>query len=160
MRLTILLILLTALGRLAAADADPGTTAASPSPPAGTQTAAAIAKKHRIVFQVTFDGEERWNEVLNNVENVQRAFGPENVEIEIVAHGKGAGLVLAENSAIAKRLIGIEATGPRVTLCSNTARQRGITAAQITPGVIMVDSGIAEVVRRVEEGWVYIKAGS
>jgi hypothetical protein len=160
MRLTPLLLLLSALGPLTAADPNPGAAATAPALVAGTQPAVTTVKKHRIVFQVTIDGDERWNEVLNNVENVQRAFGPENVEIEIVAHGKGAGLVLAENTAIAKRLIGIEATGPRVTLCSNTARQRGITPAQITPGVTLVDSGIAEVVRRVEEGWVYIKAGS
>ena len=160
MRLTPLLLLLIAIGQLAAADANPVAAAAAPAAATGTPTAVAAVKKHRIVFQVTIDGEERWNEVLNNVENVQRAFGPENVEIEIVAHGKGAGLVLAENAAISKRLVGIEATGPKVTLCSNTARQRGITPAQVTPGVTLVDSGIAEVVRRVEEGWVYIKAGS
>lgn len=31
--------------------------------------------------------------MLNNVENVQKAFGTTNTEIEVVAHGKGLGLV-------------------------------------------------------------------
>lgn len=43
---------------------------------------------HQVVFEVTTDNPEQWEAVLNNMENVQKAFGTENTKIEVVAHGK------------------------------------------------------------------------
>lgn len=34
-------------------------------------------KKHRVVFEVNVDGAEQWQGILNNVENLQKAFGRE-----------------------------------------------------------------------------------
>lgn len=42
-------------------------------------------KKHRVVFEVNVDGAEQWQGMLNNVENLQKAFGRETTEIEVVA---------------------------------------------------------------------------
>jgi hypothetical protein len=131
------------------------TSPASASAPAATKSTI----KHRIVFQVNVADEEVWNEVLTNVENVQRAFGSDQVAIEIVAHGKGSGLALAANTAIAQRVSATHATGTTVALCSNTMKKQNIAPGDLTSGVVVVDSGIAEIVRRVEDGWVYIKAG-
>jgi uncharacterized protein len=115
------------------------------------------AAKHRVVFHVNVDLEERWQEVLNNVENLQKALGIENVEIEVVAHGAGIGLVQSKNAALRARVETIEKSGPVFAACSNTLRKKELTAADLTPGVKIVDSGIAEVVRRQEEGWSYVK---
>ncbi len=45
--------------------------------------------------------------------------------------------------------------------CQNTIdqlkRDRGVTA-RLLPGVIVTDSGVAEIMRRQREGWVYIRA--
>jgi intracellular sulfur oxidation DsrE/DsrF family protein len=113
--------------------------------------------KHRVVFHVNVDLEERWQEVLTNVENLQKTLGPEGVEIEVVAHGAGIGLVQSKNAALRDRVETIEKTGPVFAACSNTLHKRELTAADLTPGVKIVDSGIAEVVRRQEEGWSYVK---
>ena len=41
--------------------------------------------------------------------------------------------------------------------CSNTLRGFHIDVKQLIPGVLVVDSGVAEVVRRQEQGWAYLK---
>ena len=113
--------------------------------------------KHRVVFHVNVDQEERWQEVLTNVENVQKAFGPENVEIEVVTHGAGIGLVQARNAALRDRVEKIAKTGPVFAACNNTLRKNELKATDLDAGVKVVDSGLAEVIRRQEEGWSYVK---
>ena len=88
-----------------------------------------------MVFHVNVPDEARWQEVLTNVENVQRAFGPGGVEIEVVAHGAGIGLVQAKNAALRDRITKIVATGPTFAACSNTLRKQQLTQADLTPGV-------------------------
>jgi intracellular sulfur oxidation DsrE/DsrF family protein len=113
--------------------------------------------KHRVVFHVNVDLQERWQEVLTNVENLQKALGADNVEIEVVAHGAGIGLVQSKNAALKSRVEAIEKTGAVFAACSNTLQKKELTSADLTAGVRIVDSGIAEVVRRQEEGWSYVK---
>jgi intracellular sulfur oxidation DsrE/DsrF family protein len=43
--------------------------------------------------------------------------------------------------------------------CENTMKKQNVTKEQLMPFVITVDSGVAEVVRKQEAGWAYIKGG-
>jgi intracellular sulfur oxidation DsrE/DsrF family protein len=123
-------------------------------------SAAAPPPKHKVVFHVNVADEARWQEVLTNVENVQKALGGSSVEIEVVAHGAGIGLVQIKNAALRDRIAAIEKTGPVFAACSNTLRKQQLTAADLTPGVKIVDSGVAELIRKQEEGFAYVKLGS
>ena len=120
---------------------------------------AGVVAKHRVVFHVNVPDEARWQEVLTNVENVQKAFGADHVDIEVVAHGAGIGLVERKNAALRDRITTIEKTGPVFAACTNTLRKRNLSASDLTEGVKVVDSGVAELIRRQEAGWTYIKLG-
>jgi intracellular sulfur oxidation DsrE/DsrF family protein len=124
-----------------------------------SRASAAAPPKHKVVFHVNVADEARWQEVLTNVENVQKAFGGSSVEIEVVAHGAGIGLVQLKNAALRDRIATIEKTGPVFAACSNTLRKQQLTAADLTPGVKIVDSGVAELIRKQEEGFAYVKLG-
>ena len=50
--------------------------------------------------------------------------------------------------------------GVRFAACQNTMRRRNISKEDLLPFVGTVDSGVAEVVRKQEEGWAYLKGGS
>ena len=121
--------------------------------------AQAAPNKHRVVFELTAEDSSEWEAVLNNVENVQKAFGVANTEIEVVAHGKGLGLLRRTNSSMAERLKRIAESGVVFAACNNTMRRLKITKQELFPFVTVVDSGVAEVVRRQEAGWSYIKGG-
>jgi intracellular sulfur oxidation DsrE/DsrF family protein len=126
-------------------------------PPASGKSSA--PKIHRVVVQLTSDGEEHWNAAINQIENLKKGLAPDSVEIELVTHGNAAGFVLAKNTAVSARIQKIEAAGAQVTFCANTQKKNGIQAEELTPGVTVIPSGIVQVVRRQEEGWSYIKAG-
>lgn len=126
----------------------------------GFSGVSAKAKKHRIVFEVNVANEEQWQAVLNNVENVQKAFGRENTQIEVVTHGKGLGLLRTTNAAMAERLQNISASGVVFAACENTMRRMDMRKEDLLPFAMTVDAGVAEIVRKQEAGWSYIKGGT
>ena len=115
---------------------------------------------HRVVFEVSVDGAEQWQGILNNIENLQKTFGRENTEIEVVAHGKGLGLILKTNEAMRERLQAVSDASVHFTACENTMRRMKLTRGDLMTFATTVDSGVAEVVRKQEAGWSYIKSGS
>lgn len=117
-------------------------------------------QKHRVVFELNVDGAEQWQGILNNVENLQKTFGNEATEIEAVVHGKGLGLILKTNEAMWERLQSASGAGVRFTACENTMRRMNLKMEDLMTFATTVDSGVAEVVRKQEAGWSYIKSGS
>ncbi len=126
----------------------------------GTDTASRRKPDHRIVFEVSVDGAEQWQGILNNVENLQKTFGGEATDIEVVAHGKGLGLILKTNEAMRERLQAIAGSGVCFAACENTMHRMHVTRGDLMPFATTVDSGVAEVVRKQEAGWSYVKSGS
>lgn len=117
------------------------------------------AAKHRIVFQVNVAGQEQWQGVLANVENLQRAFGPRSTQIEVVCFGKGIDMLLNTDAPLAERIAKDHTTGVTFAACQNTLRARNLTPADLLPSATTVASGVAEIVRKQEAGWAYIKGG-
>lgn len=117
-------------------------------------------RKHLIVIEVNVEGAENWSGILNNVENVRKTFEGESTDIEIVAHGKGLGLILRTNEALQDRLKKIADAGVRFVACENTMRRMNIKTEDLMPFAETVDSGVAEVVRKQEAGWSYVKGGT
>ncbi len=115
---------------------------------------------HRVVFEVTVDGAEQWQGILNNVENLQKALGSPQAKIEVVAHGKGLGLFLASNTAMQERLARMAQTGVTLAACENTMRRLQVHKNDLFSFVTTVDSGVAEIVRKQEAQWAYLKGGS
>jgi intracellular sulfur oxidation DsrE/DsrF family protein len=121
--------------------------------------AAEGGKKHRAVFDVTADTPEKWDGVLRNVENLRRALGPENVEAQLVVHGKAYPLVQATNTAMEERLRALSQGGVRLSLCQNTMKRFNVEKGSLFPFVDTVDAAVAELVRKQGAGWAYLKVG-
>lgn len=114
---------------------------------------------HRIVFELTSDEPAAWNALLNNVENVQKALGPTTVMV--VAHGKGLSLLAnAKNAEVSERLKQNAHSGVTFAACENTMNKQSVTKAELVPFAKTVDSGVAEIVRKQEAGWSYLRSGS
>lgn len=112
--------------------------------------------EHRIVFELTSDEPQAWSSILNNVENAQKALG--HATIEVVAHGRGLDMLRAEkNAEVLERLSALASRGVIFAACQNTMKKQGVTQAMLSPFVTTVDSGVAEVVRKQEAGWSYLR---
>jgi uncharacterized protein len=90
-----------------------------------------------------------------------RAAG-RKVKVEIVANQTGLDILRSDTSAYAKRLERLHAAYPNLTFiaCNQTAdrlREKGV-AVKLLPGVHYVTTALDEIVKRMQQGWVYIRA--
>ena len=122
------------------------------------ESKASADKTHRIVFEVTMEGAEQWTAVLNNVENLRTALGAAT-EIEVVAHSKGLGMLVAKENPLTDRMKKFADDGVVFAACENTMKKKNVTKDQLVPFAKTTDSGVAEVIRKQEAGWSYIKSG-
>jgi len=120
-------------------------------------------KTHKVVFEVTSDGPEKWLGALRNVENAQKSIGTKAAKFEVVMHGKGLGLLLAknvaENAELKEKLTKLHADGVIFAACENTMRRDKVEKKDLIEQAITVDSGVGEVIRKQGEGYSYIKIG-
>ncbi|HZL43528.1 MAG TPA: DsrE family protein [Verrucomicrobiae bacterium] len=120
-------------------------------------------KIHKVVFEVALDGAEKWLGALRNIENVQKALGAQTTRIEVVAHGKGIGMLLTKTSdanlEMTATLEKLHADGVVFAVCENTMKKMQITKDQLVLLATTVDSGVSEVIRKQEAGYAYIKSG-
>jgi intracellular sulfur oxidation DsrE/DsrF family protein len=121
---------------------------------------AAKQVKHRVVVEVNFEGHDQWEAVLHNVYNLKKALEPDGgVQVEIVTLGKGVGILQTQDADILARLKALADSGDEIGICNNTCNAKHIEKKDLASYVTIVDSGVAEVVRREEQGWSYLKGG-
>jgi len=116
------------------------------------------AHKHQVVFQMNVDNTDSWNQLFNNIQNVQSVFGVDKIQVEVVAYGKGLSLLLKTNAAFEDRMKKAIASGVVLDACQNSMRIRKVTTEDLFPFASQVDSGVAELIRKQEAGWSYIRS--
>lgn len=101
---------------------------------------------------------------LDDVEDALRAAGQDGraLHVEIVANSSGLDLLRADTSQFAERLAALRAAYPGLTLvaCNQTIdrlREKGIQV-RLLPGVQVAPSALDQVVKRLQTGWVYVRA--
>lgn len=117
-----------------------------------------------IVVHVASSSGEVVNTALQEVEDYlrdARAAG-RKVKVEIVANQTGMDILRSDTSAYAGRLERLHADYPNLTFiaCNQTAdrlREKGV-AVKLLPGVHFAPTALDEIVKRMQQGWVYIRA--
>jgi intracellular sulfur oxidation DsrE/DsrF family protein len=79
------------------------------------------------------------------------------VEIEVVFFGPGLNMLRKTNTEHAEMLKRFSDQGVKLAACRNSMRDRNLTAEDLFPFATTVDSGVAELVRKQEAGWAYVK---
>jgi uncharacterized protein len=115
--------------------------------------------KHKVVFELNAPAPSGWDQLFHNVDNVQKIFGGEGVQVEIVFFGRGLTMLLKNNAEYAERLKAEADKGVILAACQNTMRAMKVKTEDLFPFATQVDSGVAELVRKQEAGWSYIKGG-
>lgn len=114
-------------------------------------------KEYRALFHLDEDAPEKFNETLNNIRNLLVDLEAENVDVELVANGKGVLSLLNSNQAQAIRVRNLADEGVSFTVCANSLKHLKIDAADLMPQAIIVPAGVGELVRKQSQGWAYIK---
>lgn len=125
---------------------------------------AQIASPDRIVLHISSSAPARLTSMLDDAEDMLRAARAANrdVAIEIVANSSGLNVLRTDGPAqVTGRLSALRAEFPNLTLvaCAQTIerlREKGITV-HLLPDTTVASSALDEVVRRMHEGWTYVR---
>lgn len=114
---------------------------------------------HRLVIQVSTDDPRTQKIALNNAVNLQKHYGVDNVEIEIVAYGPGLGM-LTTNSKSIERITSLAQQEISFSACGNTManlEKKTGKAPELIKGVGKVPAGVARIMELQEQGYSYIR---
>jgi intracellular sulfur oxidation DsrE/DsrF family protein len=117
----------------------------------------AIDNPRQIVFSITEGDDEAIHHVLSSANNVLKFYGPENVEMLIVAYYHGIRAVLSKEKEIAVRVDALMQYNVEFVACGNTMQTKKIKESELIDGTEIVTAGIVEIIERVKSGWTYIK---
>jgi hypothetical protein len=113
----------------------------------------------KVVLQISDENPSKQTLVLNVANNLIKHYGPDAVDIEIVAFGPGLRLLFADN-ANAGRIGGLSANGVRFSACSNTlaamTRVLGRTPA-LNSHAVKVPAGIVRILDLTKQGYTLVK---
>lgn len=110
----------------------------------------------RIVVSLNEKDEKRVNTVLSNVMNIQKFYGPDNVQLAVVAYGPGIWSILKE-SPVRARIESLQFYDIEFIACGNTLDAVHKTKADMIDGVQWTQAGLVEIVERRLSGWVDLK---
>ena len=117
-----------------------------------------------IVMHVNFAGDERFNLVLNNIENICDYYRDQGIEVavRVVCHGPGLHLLRVDTSPVKERLLQMIDHLDALSLyaCANTM-ERMTKAEGKRPEIIdqaeLVPAGLPEIIELQRQGWSYLK---
>jgi intracellular sulfur oxidation DsrE/DsrF family protein len=128
------------------------------------QTTTGADTQAKVLFHVSDGQAEHLKTVLDDVEDLMKYYRRSHQEarVEVITNGEGLSLLLAGISPFAERIQKMqkEYHGLTFVACQNTIdryqEELGFTA-KLLPGVVVIDSGVAQIMRRQHQGWAYIQ---
>jgi len=118
----------------------------------------------RVLIHLARDDAAQLRQALDDIEGLLKHYREtrQHARVEVVVNGGGLELVRTDTSLFAGRIQRLQHEYNNLTFaaCQNTidrlADELG-TSVQLLPGVITIDSGMAEIMRRQSQGWTYLQ---
>lgn len=120
------------------------------------QASSKAPEKYQVVYHVTTDDPRMWNQSLNNIRQMQKVLGKDNVEIELVVNGWGIGM-LKMDSVVGNRVDEAVANGVKVVACQATMTDRKLTKDDMLNSIGYVPGGVIEAIQKQKAGYAYLK---
>lgn len=115
--------------------------------------------QHKIVIQSSSADAELQNLALVIAGNLQKHYGMDNVQIEVVAYGPGFG-ILTQDGPNAEKVKSLVDNNIKFSACEGTmkfiASQNNGKAPKLVKGVGTVEDGVVRVVELQEKGYAYV----
>jgi uncharacterized protein len=111
----------------------------------------------QIVFSITEGDAHALDHVLSVANNVLKFYGPNNVQMKIVAYSQGIKLLDKNNKESAVRVDALMQYEVEFIACGNTMRTLKIKEEELVEGSVIVTAGVVELLESVQKGWTYIK---
>ena len=121
--------------------------------------------KQKVVYHINYPGDpddKRYRGAMRNIQNHINAVGAENLDIKVVLHGNGVGLLMSATSPgqLQTSIANLKSQNVNFHVCNNTVKGRKIDYGSQMYEVFdedIVPSGVAELSRLQQMGYTYIK---
>jgi len=121
--------------------------------------------KQKVVYHVNYvggDKDKKYRGAMRNIQNHINAVGAENMDIKVVLHGNGLGLLASakKNEKLQGAVAALKSQNVNFHVCANTLRGRKIDYNKDLFNVFkedIVPSGVAELSHLQQQGYTYIK---
>jgi hypothetical protein len=98
-----------------------------------------------------------YRSVVGQINNLKKEFP--DIMIEVVCNGPGMGFLLNENARYANRIEKMKYKDVELVGCEYSMAQRNIKREAMVPFAKTVPHGIAEIIRKQQDNWMYVKLG-
>jgi hypothetical protein len=118
--------------------------------------------KQKVVYHINADDTKYLKAAMGNVQNHINAIGQDKIEVRVVMHGNGLGLLQQAKSDedIKSRIDNLKLQGVGFQVCGNTLKARNINYKSDLYDVSekdIVPSGVAEIATLQTKGYSYVK---
>lgn len=118
--------------------------------------------KQKVVYHINYNDESQLKAALGNVQNHITAVGKDKIEVKVVMHGNGVDLLKTANTNLdmQQKVVNLKSQGAAFEVCNNTLKNKNISYKNDLFDVSekdIVPSGVAEIARLQQQGYVYIK---
>lgn len=124
------------------------------APAADARAVPACAQHYDVVIGV--GDKAKVEGALNNAFNLQKEFGAQCVNIEVVNFSSAVTRLtpMSPNGTLIKDAL---KAGIQIVACQNSMNKFKLTIDDMFPGITAVPSGVAELVKRQKQGWTYLQ---
>ena len=115
--------------------------------------------EHKVVLQISDADPTKQTLVLNVASNLVKHYGPDKVDVEIVAFGPGLRLMFDDNHNKG-RISGLTDNGVRFAACGNTKKKMTKQLGKepvLSSNATVVPAGVVRIVDLVDEGYILVK---
>jgi len=113
----------------------------------------------KVVLQISDNDPTKQTLVLNVASNLIKHYGPDSVDVEIVAFGPGLRLMFAENTN-SKRIAGLASNNVKFSACGNTLKKMTSLLGKepkMNSHATMVSAGVVRIIDLVNKGYKLVK---
>ena len=113
----------------------------------------------KVVLQISDNDPSKQTLVLNVASNLIKAYGPDKVDVEIVAFGPGLRLMFNDNHNKG-RISGLVDNGVRFAACNNTMKKMSKKLGhepEMNTNATIVPAGVVRIIDLVSDGYVMVK---
>jgi len=113
---------------------------------------------HKIIMQLTSSDPEVHKALINQISAIKKRW-VDSVWIDVVVHGPGMDILIAQKTAWEKEIEEFYKKGVIFYACENTLKQKNIPRESLIKSIDYIPFGLVEIVLKQEKGWSYLKAG-
>jgi uncharacterized protein len=119
--------------------------------------ASAQTPKYRMVVDIVSADTNDHAAILRQIRNLWKELP--GAKVQIVMHGKALTMVQKGEAVMEDKIAALKKEGVEFSVCRNTMKRYNLTEKDFIPAATFVPAAIAELVKKQQQGWSYIKAG-